>query len=736
MKPVLPSITGRVGSARNTVRAVRMPNALDGLGEGISRMGKGLAGAANSIVGDLTRLQMERNEADYAKAMTEFEADVDKQINALRDKTGFAAAGTPEAVNNIYEQAMAKYGKNLRGSALDRFRERALTRRNAQARWGMDYERDQLTKAENTAFNERLKGGVTQFRSLLDPSFIDSSVADYDDMKRRTDKYGQLPSELLETFDKNYDREKGTLKIPDKKAKDGTVTPGKTLIIDKDITKERVEQIRENLVKHKEAYEKEKQNIVDAYIASGIEGILDGGNVDEAGAFFEAMQAGGYQVSDKARTAISGILDKHFDAYYRNSRITSQIDTISADSLNSGNNAVYSAGGRYLTPELESQITEYLTDLQRKAEAGDPDAVKEFKTASSMWRNRKRLMEEQEQQDYARELKKLSDSGALSEAKVDETISKLAQGAANKISAQLYTTALKQRDAYHRKRAGSTNRKKDVTLIERSIFLALADPDKNDGRVALPGQSEPYNLNDEKSRHRYCLALGMTKEEAKAMDAKISQKAHLYTNHAAKQVAEILNAMMPQSKQVFDPMNVLAVAPELISEAMFVVNKATTDPNNYKDYTDQMRTHLLRVIRTLETSETQSWFSPDKNIAKWLYEGIGEDGRPLKEKDGSYSMSFSKMLEFGLTQETLNAWAAIRKETEDYVSGNDAYKKRKQGSDNLNAQVGLTEPYGDRLYPKGQAEKIKQERKAREESKRSDNSLTESIRNNAFMTGL
>lgn len=718
MEPVLPSIIGRVGSARNTVRAVRMPNALDGLGESISRAGKGIAGAANSIVGDLTRLQMERNEADYAKAMTEFEADVDKQIDALKDRTGFAAVGTPEAVGNIYEQAMAKYGKNLRGSSLDRFRERAMSRRNAQTRWGMDFERDQLTKAENTAFNERLKGGVAQFRRDLDHSYIDNSLSDYDDMKRRTDKYGQLPTELLESFEKNYNREKGTLKVPDRTATDGTVTPGKTLEIGKDITEERVEQIRENLVKHKEAYEKERQRITDLHIASGVEGILESGDAPEAQEFLMAMESQGYRVSDGAKASMEVIITKHLDTYVRNSRITAQIDTISADSLNVGSNAVYSAGGRYLTPELESQMTEYLADLQRKAESGDPDDVKNFKTASDMWYNRKRLMEQQEQHDYAKELKKLSDSGALSEAKVDETISKLAQGAANKVSAQLYATALKQRDAYHRKRAGSTNRKKDTTLIERAIFLALADPDKSDGRVTLPGQSEPYNLNDEKSRHRYCLALGMTPDEIREMDAKISREAHLYTNHAAKQVAEILNEMMPEGKKVFDPMNVLAVAPELISEAMFVVNKASTDPTKYKDYSDQMRTHLLRVIKNLETSKAQSWVSPDKNLAKWLYEGIGEDGRPLKEKDNSYSMSFSKVLGFGLTPETLNAWAAIRKETEEYVSGNDAYEKRKQGSDNVNAQVGVTEPYGDRLYPKKRAEKLKQEQKERDERNR------------------
>ena len=201
----------------------------------------------------------------------------------------------------------------------------------------------------------------------------------------------------------------------------------------------------------------------------------------------------------------------------------------------------------------------------------------------------------------------------------------------------------------------------------------------------------------------------MFPSEIEEMDAKISREAHLYTHHAAKQVAEILNEMMPDGKKVFDPMNVLAVAPELISEAMFVVNKASTDPTKYKDYSDQMKTHLLRVIKNLETSKTQSWFSPDKNLAKWLYEGIGEDGRPLKEKDNSYSMSFSKVLEFGLTQETLNAWAAIRKETEEYVSGNDAYGKRKRGSDNFNAQVGLTDRYGDRWYPKGRAEKLGQE---------------------------
>lgn len=663
MKPVLPSITGRVGSARNTVRAVRMPNALDGLGESISRVGKSLGGAANAVVGELTQLQMERNEADYAEAMTAFEADVDKQIDALRDKTGFAAAGTPEAVNNIYEQAMAKHGKNLRGSALDRFRQRALSRRNAQARWGMDYERSQLTQAENTAFSERFKGGVAQFRRDLDHSYIDNNLSDYDDMKRRTDKYGQLPTELLETFDKNYDREKGTLKIPDKRAKDGTVTPGKTLIIGKDITKERAEQIRDGLVRHKEAYEKERRNIIDTYVASGVESILESGDVYGAGTFFAAMEEQGYHVSDKARGAITDILNKHFDAYERNSRITTQIDMIGADSLKVGNNDVYSAGGKYLTPELESQMTEYLTDLQRKAESGAPDDVQNFKTASTMWSNRKRLMEQQEKADYAKELKNMIDNGKLDIDKIDGTLETMRQGAPTAVTARLYETVLKQKAALERKIP-----QKDLTMIKNEIFLRLADPSPYSGFISVDEQQKSYNLKDEKDRHAVMLYYGFDKSQIQAIDREISQGAYKYTSDAAEIVAKTLNEL--SGDKTFTPENVLSVAAPLVTECMSVVNIWTDDPTKYKNYKTEMKQHLVKLCTQLTAEERKAfWFDKEHTVTGWLKSGIGEDGRAIRDENGKVKNSFDNLIRQHLTPEGRRIYAQCRAEAKAFAGG-------------------------------------------------------------------
>jgi DNA-binding ferritin-like protein len=640
-----------------------MPNALDGLGESISRMGKGLTGAANSIVGDLTRLQMEHNEADYAKAMTEFEADVDKQVDALKDRTGFAAAGTPEAVNNIYEQAMAKHGKNLRGSALDRFRERALSRRNAQARWGMDYERSQLTQAENKAFSERFKGGVVQFRKDLDPSYIANNLSDYDDMKRRTDKYGQLPTELLETFDKNYDREKGTLKIPDKRAKDGTVTPGKTLVIGKDITKERVEQIRDGLVKHKEAYENERRNIIDAYVASGVEGILESGDVYGAGTFFAAMEEQGYRVSDKANGAVTDILNKHFEAHERNSRITTQIDMIGADSLKVGNNTAYSAGGRYLTPELEAQMTEYLTDLQRKAESGDPDDVKNFKTASTMWSNRKRLMEQQENADYAAALKNMLDNGKLNIDKIDGTLDTLRQGAPTAVTTRLYETVLKQKAALERKVP-----QKDLTMIKNLIYQRLADPSPYSGFISVDEQQKSYNLKDEKDRHAVMLYYGFDKSQIQAIDREISQGAYKYTSDAAHTVAEVLNSLSQTKK--FTPENVLSVAAPLVTEAMSVVSMWTDDPTKYKKYTNEMKQHLLKLCVQLTAEERRAfWFDKDYTTLSYLEQGIGEDGRAVRDENGKVKHTFDGMVKSYLTPEGRRIFNMCRAETEAFARG-------------------------------------------------------------------
>jgi DNA-binding ferritin-like protein len=639
-----------------------MPNALDGLGESISRMGRGLTGAANSIMGDLTGLQRERNEADYAKAMAEFEADVDKQINGLKDRKGFAAEGTPEAVNNIYEQAMAKYGKDLRGPALDRFRERALSRRNAQARWGMDYERSQLQGANAQRKKDAIVSGTRIFSETLDPALIDDGLKVIDD-EYRSSNTGNLPTDALRRFDENTDFEKGTFHIPERRAADGTVTPGKTLTIGKDITEERVRQIRESLVKQKEVYEKERQGVIDLYIASGVEGILESGDVYGAEGFFAAMQSGGYQVSDTARKSIDGILDKHIEAYKRNSRITAQIDMIGADSLKAGNNAVYSAGGRYLTPEVESQMTEYLTDLQRKAESGDPDDVKNFKTASTMWSNRKRLMEQQENADYAAALKNMLDNGKLNIDKIDGTLDTLRQGAPTAVTTRLYETVLKQKAALERKIP-----QKDLTTIKNLIYQRLADPSPVSGLITIGGQRKPYNLKDEKDRHAVMRYYGFDESRIQAIDREISQGAYKYTSDAAHTVAEVLNSLSQTKK--FTSENVLAIAAPLVTEAMSVVSMWTDDPTKYKNYTNEMKQHLLKLCVQLTAEERRAfWFDKDYTTLSYLEQGIGEDGRAVRDENGKVKHTFDGMVKSYLTLEGRRIFNQCRAEAEAFARG-------------------------------------------------------------------
>ncbi len=659
MKDVLPTITGRVGSARNTVRAVRMPNALDGLGESISRFGKTLGNAANAAVGMATELYAERNRAALSEAMTAFEADVDKQIDMLKDRKGFGAADTPEAVDNIYEQAIGKHSANLYGKSAEIFRERALSRRNAHRRWGMDYERSQITEAENAARKERLIGDVKLYQQTQDPEILKNWGEDIDNRYRQESNYGKTPDEDLAAFD--TDIKDGVLHTPQRVRKDGTVIPAKKYVIGQDITEERIAELRSMLEKKAESYRLEKQGVRDTFVSAAVEELLNAGDLQSAELYFDAIQTSDYAVSEKTAALIGSALAKYRKAYDLNFHVTNQMDTLTASVLNKGNNDTYTAGGRYSSPDIEQAMTEHLSKLQRAAESGDPEKVAEYKKTSELWNQRKRLMEQQEKADYAAALKDMVDNGKLDIDKIDETLEDLRKRTPNAVSVLLYETVLNQKAALEKKIP-----QKDSTMIKNEIFLRLADPSPDSGVVSVGGK--PRNLKDEKDRHAVLLYYGFDKPQVQAIDRAISQEAHKYTSDAAHIVAEVLNSLSQTKK--FTSENVLAVAAPLVTEAMSVVNAWTDDPTKYKNYTNEMKQHLLKLCVQLTAEERKAfWFDKDYTALSYLEQGIGEDGRPVRDENGKVKYSFGNMIKFHLTPEGREIYNRCRAEAEAFANG-------------------------------------------------------------------
>jgi hypothetical protein len=332
-------------------------------------------------------------------------------------------------------------------------------------------------------------------------------------------------------------------------------------------------------------------------------------------------------------------------------------------------------------------MTEYLSELEAEAESGGPDAVARYDKAKAMWQERRRLMVEQEKADYARELKNIVDSGGLSENQINSTIENLSSGAATKITAQLYQTALAQRKAYLTARKNLPVYKAQCDAFKRAVFVALADP-LREGKVTLPGGKE-VDLNDEKQRNALALSYEILPEDIMKINKEASSSAAKAAWDIADTIAGIANKMT--GKKVFNAYNVAMTMPFLMSEGLSVMNTLAPDSTKTEGYKDQIRAHLVEVMARMTAEERRFlFFDKDVSLVDFVAEGLDENGNVIRDKEGKIK-DFDAWIKLGLPHEAVESINASRNRVNAWANN-----KSLKGSD-------ITPEYvpGFRPLPKG-----------------------------------
>ena len=349
MKPVIPTLIGQPRSARRTDHPVRMPNELDGLADGLDKLG----GAGMRLAADLTGLRREEEELRYRETFNDAVAEADSRLNdEVFSQNGFGAAGSLDRTQKIYDEVLEKHIGRLGGRNARRFSEAFGQRRNASARYVMNRERTEVGNARISANNTLIKSEGERYRMTLDPAAVQTVRQAWEDNIRLTQGHVITPKSY-EAFVKDVGDGNGSVKLPD----------GRTLrigIADGDgvISRARVLKLKEEFRIQADAYQAGWKSICDRMHGGVVDLDLKDGRLDEAERYLESIRGSDSDVSETARKEAQRLIG---------------LKRESIDVTRGAQKFVREAMGNssYLSRPAEGRCLEHLQKLEEQA-ADDP----------------------------------------------------------------------------------------------------------------------------------------------------------------------------------------------------------------------------------------------------------------------------------------------------------------------------------------------------------------------------
>ena len=594
LKPALPTVIGRPQTARRSVRTVRMPNPLEGAGDGLRNLANGLPRLAGAIAGYLE----ERDDADYKRVLNEANAEANQRYNdEVLSATGFSAGGSPERAAKIYEEVAGKYRGELSGRNQRRFDEEWGARRNSRVEYAMRFESSQRGAAKHQANQSLIRSGVESYAMTVDPSDLKEAKRAYDDDLRDSNGGRLVTPEMFARFEADFADKKTTVKLPDRTLEDGTVVKGKTFRVvdekkpdEKDtITRTELETIRESLRLQSKAYQKGLQNLYDSAHAQVVERYLKDDRLADAEKYVDSISADGYPqgVSKAALTEFREAIDRK-----------REVVEVSVETTRAMSEILAKAGPesqRYGSPEQDRLFTEIRRKVSEKYAGEKYRTGARFVSALDV---QYRMLQDRQRATLASDtvstLKQIQDSG-LSLAQQSSFIQEMKD---SPLKAAL-------QKAWDRK-ADSYNNSSDP------FFVADQERRLNAFKLALGNGSADldgvhYDFSDQEQLKAYILNLGFTERNQKrAGEYMVNSESRIDAALAGKVCARLLG--------IDDPAEALSRYPNLLAELDELKGRTVIEPSKMENW---LRTNITSIL-SAEASH-DDWFTDTvKPLGKML----------------------------------------------------------------------------------------------------------------------
>ena len=588
LRNVHPTVIGRPQTARRSARMVRIPNPLDGAGDGLDALARGIPRLAGALAGYLE----ERDDADYKRVLNEATAEANQRYNdEVLSATGFSAGGSPERAAKIYEEVAGKYRGELSGRNQRRFDEEWGARRNSRVEYAMRFESSQRGAAKHQANRSLMDSGIDTYAFTVDPDALDSARRAYDDDVRDSNGGRLVTPETLERFDADFADGNDTVKLPDRTLDDGTVVPGKTFRLVRErkpeetdaITWEEIGRIRKDFQLQSEAYSRGLQNLYDRAHARVVEQYLKDDRLTDAETYVKSISAEGYP------QGVSKAALKELDAAIGRKREAADVSLQTAQAMEGILSKTEPEGRKYGSPDQDRLFTEVRREVAKKY-AGEKWKIG-AKIVSALDVQYRMLQDQQRAalaSDTVSALKQMQDSG-LDLNRQAAFIQEMKDGPLK--------SALQK--AWDRKAESYNNSSDPMFVAEQERRLNAFKLALGNGSADLDGVH--YDFSDQEQLKAYILNLGFTERNQKRAGAyMVNSESRIDAALAGKVCARLLG--------ITDPAEALSRYPNLLSELDELKGSTVIEPSQMENW---LRTNITSIL-SAEASH-DDWFTDTVN---------------------------------------------------------------------------------------------------------------------------
>ena len=599
LRNVHPTVIGRPQTARRSARMVRIPNPLDGAGDGLDALAWGIPRLAGALAGYLE----ERDDADYKRVLNEATAEANQRYNdEVLSATGFSAGGSPERAAKIYEEVAGKYRGELSGRNQRRFDEEWGARRNSRVEYAMRFESSQRGAAKHQANRSLMDSGIDTYAFTVDPNALDSARRAYDDDVRDSNGGRLVTPETLERFDADFVDGNGTVKLPDRTLDDGTVVPGKTFRLVKErkpeetdaITWEEIGRIRKDFQLQSEAYQKGLQNLYDRAHARVVEQYLKDDRLSDAEKYIGSISAEGYP------QGVSKAALKELNAAIGRKREAADVSLQTAQAMEGILSKSEPEGRKYGSPDQDRLFTEVRREVVKKYEG------EKWKTGAKMVSAldvQYRMLRDQQRaalaSDTVSALKQMQDSGL----DLNRQAAFIQEMKDSPLKAAL-------QKAWDRKAESYSNSNDPMFVAEQERRLNAFKLALGNGSADLDGVH--YDFSDQEQLKAYILNLGFTERNQKrAGEYMVNSESRIDAALAGKVCARLLG--------ITDPAEALSRYPNLLSELDELKGSTVIEPSKMENW---LKTNITSILSAEVSRDRTLWWDPSGSLGDMV--GTGE----------------------------------------------------------------------------------------------------------------
>lgn len=613
-------------------------------------------GQARQVRAHTDRLKSDQDALVLNKVRAEFDAAISEGMTGILSLSGASAMGAKARAEALFV-ATAKPlvdGLHERDPRLaEEFKIHVLRSQTSRMAGVASYEREETRKALVATEGELSSWEAKLYSETGDEANL-AGIVEHHSAAWETSGRRMITPEKLEAFDNLAER--GEFLINGEKL---TIVEGEDSQEPGTISRAKVVDLRERLVKENEIYMQDRQDQLDVAHGARVDAFLKSGQLDSALNYLGNNPGGerGYGMSPRAWKLLASRVSKHVEVRAVEDLANNSAEVVLAEGVSldtEGENR--SQSGRYWSENMEQALLAERKRLSDAISEAPPDEKEKASRALDIFDNRmareKKLRLETEKADIQTGMLHLRDKKLLDESNLELCASEIAKMPDSPVRDHFVDTWARNRRAVDERVSSQpeVKRARSAQLARFKRYMALKEPLEIDGRQ--------YDLSNPEQLSVAVRSVGMGTAEIEDIKAYFTNPRlpyHTATTMLADRLNQ-LNGLKPDPEEgelYFTADNVTAIMPEILVELETAAKAMPELDMESKEGRAWLGQTMLELLVTKQRVEPGFFGKRAAPLHDYLRDAVKEDGSLRSPKQGEERLTYENFRKLSMTREQI-----------------------------------------------------------------------------------